>query len=79
MDNWDACFAAWLDKVGDDWNTPTGRDIIWRSRAKKTPEMLARILKDPATTEDEQPRYFRAFDFLSGPEKDEALKSILGL
>ena len=79
MDNWDACFAAWLDKVGDDWNTPSGRDIIWRSRAKKTPEMLARILKDPATTEDAQPRYFRAFDFLSGPEKDEALKSILGL
>jgi hypothetical protein len=34
-------------------------------------------MKDPATKEDDQPRYFRAFDFLSGPEKEAALKSLL--
>ena len=51
--------------------------IIWRSRAKKSPALLAKIIKDPATTEEDQPRYFRAFDFLTGPEKEAALKSLL--
>jgi putative heme-binding domain-containing protein len=71
---WDECLDAWLAKVGDDWNSPGGRDIIWRSRAKKTPEYLAKILLDPATPEKELDRYFRAFDFqVEGKEKQEAL------
>ena len=74
---WDECLAAWQAKVGDKWNTPPGRDIVWRSRAKQTPALLAKIVK--STKPEEHPRYMRAFDFLSGPEKDEALKSILGL
>jgi hypothetical protein len=74
---WDACLDAYLKKVGDKWNTPAGRDIIWRSRAKKTPDLLVQILKDTATTEDEQPRYIRALDFLAGPEKEAALKKLL--
>ena len=74
---WDACLDAYLKNVGSKWNTPAGRDIIWRSRAKKTPELLVQILKDTATTEDQQPRYLRAFDFLAGPEKDAALKKLL--
>jgi putative membrane-bound dehydrogenase-like protein len=74
---WDACLDAYLKKVGDKWNTPAGRDIIWRSRSKKTPDLLVQILKDTATTEDEQPRYIRALDFLAGPEKEAALKKLL--
>lgn len=77
--NWDAFLDAYLKKVDDKWNSPAGRDIIWRSRAKKTPELLAKIIQDPATNEADQPRYFRAFDFLSGPEKEAALKSLLDL
>ena len=74
---WDAFLDAYLAKASEPWKTPAGRDILWRSRAKKTPELLVKIIKDPATKEDEQPRYFRAFDFLSGPEKEAALKSLL--
>ena len=44
--DWDACLDAYLAKAGDSWNTPAGQDIIWRSRAKKTPSYLAKILKD---------------------------------
>ena len=79
--NWDACLAAYLEKVGEDdaVKTAAGRDIIWRSRAKGSPALLAKILKAEDTAEEAKPRYFRAFDFLSGPEKDEALKSLLGL
>ncbi len=79
---WDECVAAWLEKVGgadEAIKTPAGRDIVWRSRAKATPALLAKIIQDKTTAEEDKPRYFRAFDFLKGPEKDEALKSLLGL
>ena len=75
---WDTFLAAWQKRAGDKWNTPAGRDIVWRSRAKQTPMLLAKIVTDPNTPPETQPRYFRAFDFLSGAEKDTALKSILG-
>jgi putative membrane-bound dehydrogenase-like protein len=74
---WDAFLDAYLAKASEPWKTPAGRDILWRSRAKKTPELLVKIMKDPATKEDDQPRYFRALDFLAGPEKEAALKSLL--
>jgi putative membrane-bound dehydrogenase-like protein len=74
---WDEFLEAYLARVGEAWKTPAGRDILWRSRAKKTAELLVKILKDPQTREEEQPRYFRALDFLSGPEKEAALQSLL--
>jgi putative membrane-bound dehydrogenase-like protein len=75
---WDACLDAWLAKVGDKWNTPVGRDIIWRSRAKKTPEYLAKIIADPAVPTAELPRYFRAFDFQAeGEVKNAALLALV--
>ena len=75
---WDECLAAWL-KQDANWNTAAGRDIVWRSRAKATPALLAKILQTDGLSEQEQARYFRAFDFLTGPEKDQALESLLGL
>lgn len=75
---WDRYLAAWRKSVGDKWNTAAGRDVIWRSRAKETPALLAKIIQDEKTPAESQPRYFRAFDFLTGPEKDAALKSLLG-
>lgn len=75
--NEDAYFDAWLASAGDNWNTPAGREIVWRSRAKKTPGLLAKIVSDKATPEADKPRYMRAMDFLKGPEKDAALVEIL--
>jgi putative membrane-bound dehydrogenase-like protein len=75
---WDACLAAYLAEAGNDaTQTPAGRDILWRSRAKQTPALLAKLIKDPAATEADKARYFRAFDFQSGPEKDAALVELL--
>ena len=73
----DACFAAWLAAVGDHWNTPAGRDIIWRLRAAKAAGFLAKILSDKALAETDQPRYLRAFDFL--PASDEKTRALLTL
>jgi hypothetical protein len=75
--NWDACLDAYLSAKGGVWNTTSGREIIWRSRAKKTPSLLVLALKDPSTTEKEKARFLRAFDFQTGPEKDSALLELL--
>lgn len=68
----DACFDAWLALVGDQWNTPGGRDIIWRLRATKTAIYLTKILEDPATPTEGRLRYMRSFDFLPDSEAKSA-------
>lgn len=73
----DACLEAYLSAVGNSWNTAAGRDIIWRSRSKKTPALLVKIISDKNTPEAEKPRYFRSLDFLKGSEKDAALVELL--
>ncbi|WP_162006712.1 PVC-type heme-binding CxxCH protein [Roseimaritima sediminicola] len=76
---WDECFAAWKKRVGDDWNTPAGRDIVWRSRAEAALPLLVKILQDPATDAAMTDRYMRAFDFHQGEAKQQALRALLGL
>jgi putative membrane-bound dehydrogenase-like protein len=77
--NADACFEAWLSKVGDNWNTPSGRDLIWRVRSKTAPNYLIKILKDDGVPTESHPRFVRALDFHSGPERDKALESLLDI
>ncbi|MCK6501395.1 MAG: hypothetical protein L6Q38_18095, partial [Nitrospira sp.] len=74
---WDACLDAYLAAQPNALESPSGRAIIWRSRARQTPGLLAKIIKDPSTPEADKPRYFRAFDFQSGPEKEAALVELL--
>jgi hypothetical protein len=75
--NWDACLDAYLEAKGGLWNTTSARDILWRSRAKKTPDYLVKIINDKSTKDSERPRYLRALDFQTGPEKDAALLQLL--
>jgi hypothetical protein len=74
---WDAFFEAWLAEVQGNWNTPGGREILWRSRAKKTPALLAKLIREKNITTQERERYFRALDFITGPEKEAALVELL--
>ncbi|HET6567194.1 MAG TPA: PVC-type heme-binding CxxCH protein, partial [Rhodothermales bacterium] len=74
---WDRYFAAWKQQVGDGWNTPAGRDIVWRARTAKAIPLLSEIITDPNTSPQERPRYFRAFDFQTGPSKQDALIAML--
>lgn len=71
--HWDNCLSVWLKSVGPKWNTAAGRDILWRSRGQQTPAYLAKIIADPNVAGEDLPRYFRAFDFQSGKEKEAAL------
>ena len=75
--DWDSCLSSWLKLVGDDWDTDKGKDIIWRSRAKESSLLIAKILKDPKVPEKDRPRYFRALDFQDAAQREEALIKIL--
>ncbi len=73
--NEEACFDAWLAMACGNWNTPGGRDIVWRLRTQKAAACLATLLEDGATTD--KLRYVRAFDFLPpSPERTNALVQI---
>jgi putative heme-binding domain-containing protein len=75
--NDDECFDAWLSAVGGEWNTPAGRDIIWRLRSTECADYLRQIIENPAISADEKPRYLRAFDFL--PESAAKTQALVAL
>jgi putative membrane-bound dehydrogenase-like protein len=72
---WDAFLDAYLQEMGSKTiANPASRAVIWRSRATRTPELLAQIIRDPGVKGDEVPRFLRAFDFqLPGEQKNNAL------
>ncbi len=75
--NWEACFNAYMDLVGEKWNTAGGRDLIWISRAKKSADYIAQILGGslPAS---EKLRFVRALDYQPSEEqRQQALKKFL--
>lgn len=76
-DRWDAFLAAWDARVGEGWNTPGGREIIWRARGEAALPRLAGLIRAPQSTQSDRDRYFRAFDFHPGPVREEALLSLL--
>jgi len=75
----EAFFDAWLLAVGNQWNTPAGRDIVWRSRSPKSATILAKIITNESTPSAERAKYIRAFDFIKGPGKNSALHELASL
>ena len=59
----EACLAAWRKRVGADWKTAVGQDLVWRSRAAAAVPLLVQLLSDKAVPESEHLRLMRAFDF----------------
>ncbi|WP_420151263.1 PVC-type heme-binding CxxCH protein [Spirosoma sp.] len=74
--NANACFDAWQQKVGANWNTPAGRDIVWRIRSKKALPLLGQLIRQTPNA-NETLRYFRAFDFHRSAGKNDILLSLL--
>jgi len=67
--DWDACLEAYMKAASQ-----PHQDIIWRSRGKQTPALLAKMIADSSITAESAPRFLRAFDFLpASQEKDDAL------
>lgn len=76
---WDAFYAAWLEKAGDNPLEDAGkRDIIWRARTGVSIPLLAQLAISPSTDLTNRLRYFRAFDFNpDGAGKSAALVEML--
>jgi hypothetical protein len=72
----DKFFNAWLTEVGDKWNTPAGRELVWRSRSGKAAPLLVKLITDKGANATQREHYMRALDFIKGPEKDAALVEI---
>lgn len=70
-------FNAYLTKVGNEWNTPAGRDIIWRMRSPETVPLLVEIIQDTKLSEKELAHYFRAFHFQPNVNIDAPLAKLL--
>ncbi|HET8854526.1 MAG TPA: PVC-type heme-binding CxxCH protein, partial [Salinimicrobium sp.] len=76
---WDAFYAAWLEKAGENPLEDAGkRDIIWRARTGASIPLLAQLAVSPSTDLNNRLRYFRAFDFNpDGAGKSAALIEML--
>lgn len=75
--NWDICLKNWLATVGDQWDSPESRDILWRSRAEDTANWLVKVIAQKDTSEAEAARFYRALDFQPAEQRDAALESLL--
>lgn len=73
--NWDLYFTTWKKKVGQDWNTPTNRDIVWRSRSKEAMPLMAELIR--SANDQEMLRYYRAFDFQTDDSKQQVLAQLV--
>jgi len=74
---WDSFFEAYLKLNKTPLLNPGGRDIIWRARTEKTLPFLAQLASDNQTELRSRLRYFRAFDFQTGPYKSNTLAKMI--
>jgi putative membrane-bound dehydrogenase-like protein len=71
---WDECLDSFIAVFTLSANNKANRDILWRSRAPRTPDLLRSFIVDKDTPTAELPRLLRAFDFQKpSPQKDAAL------
>ncbi|MHA7130087.1 PVC-type heme-binding CxxCH protein [Algoriphagus namhaensis] len=73
---WDSYLPAYLSEAGENWTQKDeALDIIWRSRSRETPGLLAQLIRDKKSPENH--RYYRALDFQSPESKNRVLKGLL--
>lgn len=73
---WDSYLPSYLEKAGTGWmETPEAKDLVWRSRATNTPELLEQMILAENSPADH--RYYRALDFQNADLKNQTLKNLL--
>jgi putative membrane-bound dehydrogenase-like protein len=61
--HWDGRLARWLEAIGGHWNTPACREVVWRSRATVSPQLICEAIGDPSVGTAESLALVRALDF----------------
>lgn len=74
---WNAFFKAYLNQVKDPLQSATSKDIVWRARTDEAVPYLARLASDENVPVQNRLRYFRAFDFNTGPAKSSYLLKMI--
>jgi putative heme-binding domain-containing protein len=74
---WDNFFATYLTKVKDPLQSAASRDMVWRARTDKAVPYIAALAADSKTPLNNRLRYFRAFDFNTGPAKSALLVKMI--
>jgi putative membrane-bound dehydrogenase-like protein len=74
---WDSFFEFYLQKNKNPLLNPAGKDIIWRARTDKALPFLAKLASDNQQDLKSRLRYFRAFDFHTGPAKSQILLKMI--
>jgi putative membrane-bound dehydrogenase-like protein len=74
-EHWDEYFSNWKKSVGVEWDTPAGRDIVWRSRSKSAMPLLAELIR--SADDSTMLRYYRAFDFHKDASRQQILTSLV--
>ena len=74
---WNGRLAAWLEQVGDGWRSPAGREIVWRSRATRTPELLCSLVASADVEAPEALSLLRSLDFQDPAATAAAIRSLL--
>jgi putative membrane-bound dehydrogenase-like protein len=74
---WDAYLNAYIAAVKDPLQNTAGRDIIWRARNEASVPYLAKIASDASVSLKDRLKYFRAFDFHTGPSKSPVLLGMI--
>ena len=73
------CYEAWLRLVNGNYNTPSGRDIVFRVRADKAANHLVAIIGDSGSELKQTDRYFRALEYHKVETRTAAMQPLLGL
>jgi len=75
---WDSFFKAWLAKTNNNpLQSQADKDIVWRARTDEAVPYLAQLAVDNNIPLAQRLRYFRAFDFNTGPAKNAVLIKII--
>ncbi|WBL41773.1 c-type cytochrome [Algoriphagus halophytocola] len=73
---WDEYLPKYLETVGSGWmESQAAKDIVWRSRASNTAELLGKIILSQPGRNNEP--FYRALDFQSSDAKNKTLKALL--
>ncbi|MCK5443681.1 MAG: PQQ-dependent sugar dehydrogenase [Maribacter sp.] len=75
----DVYFNAWKTKIGDNWLSPQGKEIVWRAKSTSTVPLLLEMIKDQKVQDDDLLSYFRAIGFKEHAKKNELLLSLLDI
>jgi putative heme-binding domain-containing protein len=74
---WDSFLAAYISAVKDPLQNNAGKDIIWRARNEAALSWLAKLASDSGVPLKNRLKYFRAFDFHTGPAKSNLLLAMM--